>query len=632
MQNRGRRRGRPRQPQDSVAEWPKDEDRTRRPDRASLRRLLTLAVPYWRRLLVAGVCLVVSTLLTLTMPLFIQKIIDSVMVQKDMSAMTGLALGLVGVFLVQSLFNFGQSYMLAYTGERLVADLRKHVFAHLQSLSLSFYDNQRVGELTSRLSNDVSVVQAGLTNNLLGPIGQALTLVGGLTMIVIIDWRLIILVLLIVPPVVFVGSFFGRKLGRASESAQSALGVATTVLEETLAAPRIVKAFGREQYEIGRYGESVEESFRVGMRRALLRGVFISLITFVSFGALAGILWFGGNEVLSGRLSPGQLFSLPLYIMLAAGPISALTGVYAQLQESSGAARRLFELLDTAPDITDEPGARALPAPAHGEIEFREVTFRYRDGPDVLRDLSLRIEPGEVVALVGPSGAGKTTLASLVPRFYDVAEGTVLVDGSDVRQLTVDSLRGAIAIVPQEPQLFGGTIRENIAYGRLDATDEEIAAAAKIANAHEFIESLPEGYASIIGERGVKLSGGQKQRVAIARAVLRDPRILILDEATSSLDNESEALVKQALERLMQGRTVLIIAHRLSTVEHADRIAVIEHGRVLEIGSHRALLELGGLYHRLYTRYAHGALAEEPEPTQDLEVLAGREVAAGASQ
>ena len=516
----GRRRGAGRRQPDQVDPEKKE---AQRPDPASLRRLLRLAAPYWKQLVVAGILLGISTVLTLTMPLFVQGIVNSVVTDQNWQVMTTLSLGLVVVFLVQSVFNFGQSYLLAYTGERLVADLRKRVFGHLQSLSLSFYDNQRVGELTSRLSNDVAVVQAGLTNNLLGPFSQALTLVGALTMIIIIDWHLILLVLCIVPPVVLIGAVFGRRLGKLSEKAQSALGVATTVLEETLAAPRIVKAFGREGYEIERYGDWVEQSFQVGMSRAIFRGFFVALMTFVGFAALAAILWYGGNEVLSSRLSPGELFSLPLYIIMATGPITSLTGVYAQLQESSGAARRLFEILDTAPEITDAPGAIPLSLPVRGEIEYRDVTFRYTGGPDVLKALSLKIMPGEVVALVGPSGAGKTTMAGLVPRFYDVQSGAILVDGHSVKELTVDSLRGAIAIVPQEPQLFGGTVRDNIAYGRLEATDEEIKRAARVANAHDFIEALQEGYDSIVGERGVKLSGGQKQRVAIARAVLRNP-------------------------------------------------------------------------------------------------------------
>jgi subfamily B ATP-binding cassette protein MsbA len=608
-----------------------DEDQSpssvlRPPDRATLARLIRLARPYWKFLVVSAVCLAVSTLLQLSFPLLLQRIVDSAITYKDVGMMTASALVLVGVFLVQAVFNFGQTYLISYTGERLVADVRKSVFTHLQRLSLGFYDNQRVGELTSRLSNDVTVVQAGLTNNLIGPLGQVLTLVGGLTMIILIDWRLIALVLVVVPPVMLTGILFGRRLRGMSERAQAALGVATTVLEETLTAPRVVKAFGREDYEIGRYGSAVEESFNVGLMRIRTRSVFIAFITLISFAALAGIMWFGGNEVLNGNLSPGQLFILPLYIIMATAPISALTGVYAQFQEASGAAHRLFEILDTEPDIKDSPDAVPLASPARGEVELRDVTFHYVNGPDVLKELSLTIEEGSVMALVGPSGAGKTTLASLVPRFYDVADGAVHIDGHDVRTLTMNSLRDAIAIVPQDPQLFGGTIYDNIVYGRLDATEAEVEEAARAANAHDFIIDFPDAYQSIVGERGVKLSGGQRQRVAIARAILRNPRILILDEATSSLDNESERLVRDALDRLMKGRTTLIIAHRLSTVERADKIAVIEAGRLVEIGTHRELLAHAGLYYRLYTKSAAGLPLEELPPTDDLEELATREV------
>jgi subfamily B ATP-binding cassette protein MsbA len=422
-------------------------DTERPPDRAALRRLFGLARPYWKQLLLAAVCLVVATLLTLSFPLLTQRLVDSVVVDEDAAALTAIALTMVGVFLVQAVFNFGQSYLLSFTGERLVADLRKRLFTHLQSLSLGFFDNQRVGELTSRLSNDVAVVQAGVTGNLIGPIGQMLMLVGGLVMIVIIDWRLILLVLVVVPPVVLVGGVFGRRLQGISEQAQAALGDATTVLEETLSAPRVVKAFGREPYEVGRYGEAVDHSFRISMQRTVTRSLFIALMGLVSFTALAGIMWFGGNEVLNGNLSPGELFALPIYILLATGPINALAGVYAQLQEASGASRRLFEILDTAPEVRDRPGAVVLPSPVLGGVAFREVVFEYGEGPEVLHGLSLRIEPGEVVALVGPSGAGKTTMASLIPRFYDVRGGAVLVDGHDVRDVTQSSLRDQIAVV-----------------------------------------------------------------------------------------------------------------------------------------------------------------------------------------
>ncbi|MFL5732957.1 MAG: ABC transporter ATP-binding protein [Chloroflexia bacterium] len=588
-----------------------------------MKRLLSLARPYWRQFTLAAVCVVISTALTLSLPLFIQGLVNATVVYKDPALMTGLLMLMVGVFFVQSLFNFGQSYLLSFIGERLVADLRKKVFTHLQSLSLGFYDNQRVGELTSRLSNDVTAVQAGLTNNLLGLLQQLLTLVGGLLLIILLDWVLLFVIVVVVLPIIALGFFFGRRLERASESAQAALGESTTVLEEVLAAPRIVKAFGRERYEIGRYGGAVEASFRVAMTRSRLRASFVALMTFCSFAALGAILWFGGNEVIQGRLSPGQLFSLPIYIFLATGPISSLTSTYAQFRESSGAGRRLFELLDTPPGIEDAPDAEELPTFIRGDVEFKDVSFRYGEGPQVLHELSLRIGAGKVVALVGASGAGKTTMASIIPRFYDVESGAVLVDGRDVKAVTLSSLRGRMAIVPQDPQLFGGSVRENIAYGQLDAASEEIQRAARVANAHGFIGELADGYDTIVGERGVKLSGGQRQRIAIARAVLRDPRILILDEATSSLDNESEALVKQALARLMEGRTVIIIAHRLSTVEHADLIAVVDRGRIVEKGTHHELLLAGGAYHNLYMRSTKPLLPGEEAATEDLEVLAG---------
>ena len=597
-----------------------------RPDPHTLRRLFGLARRYWGRLALAGVALLVSSLLSLSMPWLIQQLIDSVLVRRSVDLLGQVAVGLIAIFVVQAGFNFVHTYNLAYTGERLVADLRRRLFAHLQTLSLSFYDNQRVGELTSRLSNDVTVVQAGITGNLLGLLSQAVTLVGGVLIIVSTDWRLLIVALVILPPLLFIGAWFGRRLERTSTQAQAALGTATTVLEETLGAPRIVKAFGREGYEVDRYSTAVEESFRLAMRRARLRAVFVPLISFLSLAALAVVLWFGGQEVLAGRITPGQLVALLLYMMMVAGPMAGLAGVYAQFQEASGAGVRLFELLDTLPTVAEAPDAVPLPGPARGAVVFEAVQFAYQGGPPVLKGISLHIAPGEVVALVGPSGAGKTTLAGLIPRFYDPQAGRVTLDGHDLRGLTLKSLREVIAVVPQDPVLFGGTVRENIAYGRQGATLEEIQAAARAANAAGFIADLPDGYDSIIGERGVKLSGGQRQRVAIARALLRNPAVLILDEATSSLDTESEALVRQALARLMQGRTVVVIAHRLSTVEQADRIVVLDGGQIVEQGTHAELLGLEGLYHRLYTHALPPPEANGVTPPEDLEQIFTREL------
>jgi subfamily B ATP-binding cassette protein MsbA len=379
------------------------------------------------------------------------------------------------------------------------------------------------------------------------------------------------------------------------------VGESTTVLEETISNEKTVKAFAREDYEIGRYAARVNRIFALALQRTRLGASFAAVMNFTAFGAIVSVLWYGGNEVLAGHLSPGELVSFLIYMGVVAAPLGQLTGLYTQFQQALGSAQRLFDLLDTEPMVADMPGAKPLP-PAIGLLKFEQVYFEYDEKTPVLHNLSFTAEPGQVVALVGPSGAGKTTIANLIPRFYDPTEGRITLDGYDIKTVQSKSLREQIGIVPQEPVLFGVSVRENIAYGRLDATDAEVEEAARAANAHEFIERLPEGYATMVGERGVKLSGGQRQRIAIARAILRNPRLLVLDEATSSLDNESESLVQEALERLMKNRTTVVIAHRLSTIEKADKIVVIESGRLVEQGSHAELMEREGLYYRLYTR------------------------------
>jgi subfamily B ATP-binding cassette protein MsbA len=575
---------------------------------ATSRRLLNYLRPFWFSMLLAALCLLFSSGANLIFPWIVQHLLDSVFVHHDQALLNQIALLLLVAFSLSMFFSFGQNYLLSYTSERLVADLRTRVFAHLQTLSLDFFNNHRVGETMSRVTTDVTRVQSGLTTNILSLVQQLVMLIGSILIIALLDWRLTLLIVALVPLVVLSAIGFGGRFRGYSKAIQEELGTVSSILEETLSSVRVVKSFAREPYEIERFNRSVEKTFRMSMNLTRLRAIFSPLMGFFSFAAVVLVIWFGGTEVLAGHLSPGQLISFVIYMVMIASPVAQLSNFYTQLQESLGAAERIFDLLDTAPERPDSPDAIALPSLA-GQVVFEHVSFHYTPEIPVLHGLSLTLPAGKTVALVGPSGAGKTTVTSLLPRLYEPTEGHIFVDGYDLHDVQVRSLREQIALVPQEPTLFNGTIRENIAYGRLDATQEEVEAAARAANAVEFIAHLPQGYATIVGERGVKLSAGQRQRIAIARAVLRDPRILILDEATASLDNESEALVQDALRRLMRQRTSLVIAHRLTTIEEADLIYVLDQGSIVEQGEHSELLARNGLYARLYNRQFDEELA-----------------------
>ncbi len=566
-----------------------------------LLRLLGFVRPYAGRMLLAGVFLTLSSLVLLALPWGVRNIVDSALVRRDAALLNLVAVTLVGILLLQMLFGFAQTYLLGYVGERVVADVRKAVYAHMARLPLGYFNEQRTGELMSRVTNDATLIQTNVTNNLPGVLGQVVVLIGGIIVMLWTDWRLSLAIVATLVPIALFGRLFGVRLRQISTRTQAALGDATAVLEETLSGVRVVKAFGREGYETARFGSAVDRAFALALRRTRVRAVFVPLMTLLGFAAVTFVLWYGGRQVLAGTLSPGELVSMLVYMLLIIAPIGTLTTLYSQLAEALGAAERIFEVLDTPTEPLDRPGLPALPS-LIGSVELRNVSFGYPNSARVLHDISMRVQPGEVVALVGPSGAGKTTLVNLIPRFYEPQRGEVLLDGYPVCDYSLESLRAQISVVPQETLLFGASVRENIAYGRLDATDEEIREAARAANAHNFIQLLPDSYDTLVGERGVKLSAGQRQRIAIARALLRDSQVLILDEATAALDNESEALVQDALERLMSDRTTLVIAHRLSTVERADKIVVLDRGRIVEQGTHRELLDLEGLYYRLYTR------------------------------
>jgi len=546
-------------------------------------------------LLVMGVAAINLALLRLAGTLW-----DIITVQHDQSRMTDMITGFLGLVILQGLCSMGHSYLTAWISQRIIADFRRHLFAHLHTLSVSFFARRRTGELLSRLMNDVTVIQSVVTETPIDSAKQLVTFIGGIAFLLMMNWRLCLLILVLLPLLVLVAKVFGRKLKSLSTSIQDHTAAMSTLIEEVISGIRIVKSFVQTQREETRFAAQVEQTLALTMRKAGVMAVFIPVISLLTFAAAAAVLWYGGRQVIDGSVSPGDLFAFVLFAGILIGPFSSAARVFAQIREAQGATQRVFEILDTGSEVSDSPTAATLSS-VSGHIRAEHIGFAYDPRQPVLMDVSFEAKPGELVAIVGPTGAGKTTVMNLLHRFYDPTEGHITIDGHDLRQVTMDSWYRQIALVPQETILFGGTILDNIRYGDEKATQEEVMAASHAAHAHDFIMSFPDQYQTIVGEKGINVSGGQRQRIAIARAIVKNPRILLLDEATSALDSESERLVQEALEQLMKGRTTFVIAHRLTTIQRADRILVLNKGRLVETGTHAELMSHKGLYQYLYT-------------------------------